>query len=54
MGDLHFSQGDGETSFCGAIKMAGWLHLKVTLIKDGRAKQWVQNPIFKPSDQASL
>ncbi len=26
MGDLHFSQGDGEITFCGAIEMAGWLH----------------------------
>jgi acetamidase/formamidase len=33
MGDLHFSQGDGEITFCGAIEMAGWLHLKVDLIK---------------------
>jgi formamidase len=23
VGDLHFSQGDGEISFCGAIEMAG-------------------------------
>jgi acetamidase/formamidase len=29
MGDLHFSQGDGEITFCGAIEMAGWTHLKV-------------------------
>ena len=28
MGDLHFSQGDGEITFCGAIEMAGWLHLQ--------------------------
>jgi len=38
MGDLHFSQGDGEITFCGAIEMAGWLHLKVDVIKDGVAK----------------
>jgi formamidase len=38
MGDLHFSQGDGEITFCGAIEMAGWIHLKVELIKDGMAK----------------
>lgn len=49
MGDLHFSQGDGEITFCGAIEMAGWLHLKVSLIKDGMAKYGVKNPIFKPS-----
>ncbi|MDM9625244.1 acetamidase/formamidase family protein [Rhizobium sp. S152] len=49
MGDLHFSQGDGEITFCGAIEMAGWLHIKVSLIKDGMAKYGIKNPIFKPS-----
>jgi formamidase len=49
MGDLHFSQGDGEITFCGAIEMAGWTHLKVDLIKDGMAKYGIKNPIFKPS-----
>jgi len=49
MGDLHFSQGDGEITFCGAIEMAGWLHLKVGLIKEGVAKYGIKNPIFKPS-----
>ena len=28
VGDLHFSQGDGEISFCGAIEMSGWLDFK--------------------------
>ena len=27
-GDMHFSQGDGEVSFCGAIEMNGFLELK--------------------------
>jgi len=49
MGDLHFSQGDGEITFCGAIEMAGWVHLKVDLIKGGMAKYGIKNPIFKPS-----
>lgn len=49
MGDLHFSQGDGEITFCGAIEMAGWLHIKVTLIKEGMTKYGIKNPIFKPS-----
>ena len=49
MGDLHFSQGDGEITFCGAIEMAGWVHLKVEIIKDGMAKYGIRNPIFKPS-----
>ena len=49
MGDLHFSQGDGEITFCGAIEMAGWIHIKVSLIKDGVKKYGVKNPIFKPS-----
>ncbi|HEX3954853.1 MAG TPA: formamidase [Stellaceae bacterium] len=49
MGDLHFSQGDGEITFCGAIEMAGWTHLRVNLIKGGVAKYGIKNPIFKPS-----
>jgi len=35
MGDMHFSQGDGEVSFCGAIEMSGFLELKCSVIKDG-------------------
>lgn len=49
VGDLHFSQGDGEITFCGAIEMAGWIHLRVDLVKDGMAKYGIKNPIFKPS-----
>jgi formamidase len=49
VGDLHFSQGDGEITFCGAIEMAGWIHLRVSLIKDGMDKYGIKNPIFKPS-----
>ncbi len=49
MGDLHFSQGDGEITFCGAIEMAGWIRVRVNLIKDGVRKYAVRNPIFKPS-----
>jgi formamidase len=32
-----------------AIEMAGWLHLKVDVIKGGMAKYGIKNPIFKPS-----
>jgi len=49
MGDIHFSQGDGEITFCGAIEMAGYLTLRVSLIKGGVAKYGVINPIFQPS-----
>jgi len=35
VGDMHFSQGDGEVSFCGAIEMSGFLDLKCTVIKGG-------------------
>ena len=35
VGDLHFSQGDGEISFCGAIEMNGVITLKCSLIKGG-------------------
>jgi formamidase len=49
MGDIHFSQGDGEITFCGAIEMAGYLDLHVELIKDGMNKYAVtNNPIFQP------
>lgn len=37
VGDMHFSQGDGEVSFCGAIEMPGFLELKCTVIKGGMA-----------------
>ncbi|MEM9253374.1 MAG: formamidase [Planctomycetota bacterium] len=49
MGDTHFSQGDGEVTFCGGIEMASWLHVKVDIIKDGVSKYGVKNPLFKPS-----
>lgn len=49
VGDLHFSQGDGEITFCGAIEMAGWIHLKVDLIPGGVQKYGMKNPIFQPS-----
>jgi formamidase len=49
MGDLHFSQGDGEITFCGAIEMAGYLDIKVNLIKDGVKKYGIKNPVFQPS-----
>ena len=49
VGDLHFSQGDGEITFCGAIEMAGYIDLHVELIKGGVAKYGMVNPIFKPS-----
>jgi formamidase len=48
MGDIHFSQGDGEISFCGAIEMAGYLDLHVDVIKGGVEKYGLVNPIFKP------
>jgi formamidase len=49
MGDIHFSQGDGEITFCGAIEMAGYLDIRVNIIKEGMAKYAIKNPIFKPS-----
>jgi len=48
MGDIHFSQGDGEISFCGAIEMSGYIDLHVDLIKGGVEKYGMINPIFKP------
>mmetsp|Transcript_24306 Transcript_24306/g.56449 ORF Transcript_24306/g.56449 Transcript_24306/m.56449 type:complete len:455 (-) Transcript_24306:195-1559(-) len=54
MGDMHFSQGDGEVSFCGAIEMSGFLELKTTVIKNGMRmlpvvgpSKLCVNPIFE-------
>lgn len=50
MGDLHFSQGDGEITFCGAIEMGGFIDLHVDLIKGGMETYGVkENAIFMPS-----
>jgi len=48
MGDIHFSQGDGEITFCGAIEMSGYLDIHVDIIKGGVDKYGMVNPIFKP------
>jgi formamidase len=49
MGDIHWSQGDGEITFCGAIEMAGWIDIGVDVIKGGVEKYGITNPIFRPS-----
>ena len=50
MGDIHWSQGDGEITFCGAIEMAGWIDIGVDVIKGGVLKNTASpTPIFKPS-----
>jgi formamidase len=54
IGDLHFSQGDGEITFCGAIEMPGFIDLGFELIKGGVERYALAranphgNPIFKP------
>jgi formamidase len=50
-GDLHFSQGDGEITFCGAIEMAGFIDLKVDLIKNGMERFGTDYAMFKPGYQ---
>jgi formamidase len=51
MGDLHFSQGDGEITFCGAIEMGGFIDLHVDLIKGGMDLYKVaENAIFMPGN----
>jgi formamidase len=50
-GDLHFSQGDGEITFCGAIEMGGFIDFHVDLIKGGMEKYGVTtNPVFMPGN----
>jgi len=51
MGDLHFSQGDGEITFCGAIEMGGFMDLHVDLVKGGMQTYGVsENAIFMPGN----
>src|ERR1700712_5242283 len=48
-GDLQFSPGDGEITFCGAIEMGGFMDLHVDLIKGGMETYGVsENAIFMP------
>ena len=47
-GDLHFSQGDGEISFCGAIEMAGEITIKFSVIKNGMKELGLKSPIYIP------
>ncbi|KAH9663911.1 Acetamidase/Formamidase family protein [Citrus sinensis] len=54
-GDMHFSQGDGEVTFCGAIEMSGFLDLKCEIIRGGMKEYLTPmgptplhvNPIFE-------
>lgn len=48
-GDLHFSQGDGEITFCGAIEMGGFIDFGVDLIKGGMDTYGITtNPLLIP------
>ena len=47
-GDFHFSQGDGEITFCGAIEMGGWIDLGVSLIKGGLNMYGITQAMFQP------
>jgi formamidase len=50
-GDLHFSQGDGEITFCGAIEMGGFIDFHIDLIKGGMETYGVTtNPMFMPGN----
>ncbi|KAI1454647.1 formamidase [Annulohypoxylon moriforme] len=48
VGDLHFSQGDGEISFCGAIEMAGIITINFKVMKNGMADLGLKSPIYLP------
>lgn len=48
VGDLHFSQGDGEISFCGAIEMAGVITINFSVMKGGVEKLAMKSPIYVP------
>ncbi|KAH6668675.1 formamidase [Plectosphaerella plurivora] len=48
VGDLHFSQGDGEISFCGAIEMAGVITINFKVVKSGMSDLSLTSPIYIP------
>ena len=49
VGDLHFSQGDGEITFSGAIEMGGFIDLRVDILKGGMDTYGVsEHAIFMP------
>jgi acetamidase/formamidase len=49
LGDLHFSQGDGEITSCGPIEMGGFIDLHVDVISGGMDTYGVsENAIFMP------
>ncbi|WP_279063886.1 formamidase [Dermabacter hominis] len=51
VGDLHFSQGDGEITFCGGIEMSGFIDVRVDVIPGGMDKYNVkENAIFMPGN----
>ncbi|HKJ12724.1 MAG TPA: formamidase [Ornithinimicrobium sp.] len=51
LGDLHFSQGDGEITFCGAIEMGGFIDLRLDVLKGGMETYGVgENTIFMPGN----
>ncbi len=51
LGDLHFSQGDGEITFCGAIEMGGFIDLRVEIIPGGMETYGVhEHAIFMPGN----
>lgn len=48
IGDLQFSQGDGKITGFGGIKMAGWVQLRVDVIRDGMRRYAITNPTYEP------
>ena len=45
---MHFSQGDGEISFCGAIEMSGVITINFKVLKNGIANLGMKSPIYLP------
>lgn len=48
VGDLQFSQGDGKIVGFGGIKMAGWIDLRVDVIRNGMERLRITHPTFEP------
>src|SRR5690606_23212636 len=53
VGDLHFSQGDGEITFCGALQMGRWALMPGELISGGMEWPGMKAPSFQPGPIAA-
>ncbi|CAI5758708.1 unnamed protein product [Candida verbasci] len=50
LGDIHYSQGSAEITYCGAVECCGLITIKTSLIKGGVEESSLKSPIYIPGD----